>query len=156
MAIPSGPEGIAITLKHMRDFARTAKKNPEIRALAMQITQGLPQKAWGAEIVALHGFVRDKVRYVHDINDVETVHTPEQTLALGGGDCDDKSTLLAALLESIGHPARLVAVGFHGAEYEHVYVETRCGPGWVALETTEPVDAGWSPPGVTVRMIQHI
>lgn len=156
MAIPSGPEGIAITLDKMRDFVRIAKVNPEIRALAMQIIADVPQKAWSQQISELFAFVRDKVRYVHDVNEVETVQSPEATLAMGGGDCDDKATLLAALLESVGHPARLVAVAFTGNEFEHVFTETRYGPGWMALDTTEPVAAGWSPPGVSARMVRNI
>jgi hypothetical protein len=54
--------------------------------------------------------------------------------------------LLAALLESIGHPCRFVAVGYSRRnEFEHVYVETKIGHTWTALETTMDVPMGWAP-----------
>jgi transglutaminase-like putative cysteine protease len=143
----------------MTELARQGRKNPVIRAKAVELTARLPQKHWIAEIAALHRFVRDDVRYVRDVRDVETVHTPEAVLELRSGDCDDKSVLLAALLESIGHPARYVAVGFQPGRYSHVYVQTLVGrkPGkWLGLETTEPVALGWEPRGVVERMIRHI
>ncbi len=59
----------------------------------------------------LHRFVRDNIRYIKDIRDVETVAYPDITLQQGQGDCDDKSVLLASLLESIGHPTPLCCGG---------------------------------------------
>lgn len=124
----------------------------------MQLTNALPQKKWIAEISALHRFVRDQIRYVKDINGVETVHTADAVLRIGSGDCDDKSVLLASLLESIGHPTRFVAVGFQPDHYSHVFVQTRIGknPGkWLSLETTEPVAIGWEPKGIVSRIVKH-
>jgi transglutaminase-like putative cysteine protease len=151
--IPSGKDGIVATLRIMRDMVRQFKKTLPIRTLALQLTNGMAQKAWSQEIAALHAFVRDRIRYVRDITDVETVQTPVVTLQMGAGDCDDKVTLLAALLESIGHPTRFVAVGFRPEDYEHVYLETRLGAGWIPLETTEPVEPGWSPPRVACKIV---
>lgn len=158
--IPSGARGVAATLDVMRKLVRAGKINIEIRGLAASLTSSLAQKNYLGEIKRLHQFVRDNIRYLRDIHGVETVQTPEKTLELGYGDCDDKATLLASLLESIGHPTRFVAVGFRPGVFSHVYVETRVGrnvtpTGWLALETTEPVRVGWSPPGVISRMIRH-
>lgn len=159
MAIPSGAAGVAATLEVMRALAREGRTHPAIRAKAVELVQGLPQKKWIAEIAALHKFVRDRVRYVRDVRDVETVHAADAVLELRSGDCDDKSVLLASLLEAIGHPARFVAVGFEPGRYSHVYVETLVGrsPGkWLPLETTEPVEVGWAPKGVKARMVRHV
>lgn len=143
--IPDGIPGIIVTLREMARLTNTAKKSPQVRELALSLTRDLPPKNWTAEVRALHGFVRDRIRYVQDINGVETVAIPEVTLRLGQGDCDDKSVLLASLLESIGHPARFVAVGFRPGELEHVYVDTKIRDQWIPLETTEPVEAGFLP-----------
>lgn len=153
---PSGSASVPDTLRRMAIDAKRAKVTPDVRLLAQRLTRYLQQKDFVGEVRALHRFVRDEIRYVKDVNLVETLQTPEATLRLGSGDCDDKATLLAALLESIGHPARFVAVGFQPGRLSHVYVETRIGPTWVPAETTEPVNLGWSPPGVVSRLVRHL
>lgn len=102
----------------------------------------------------MHGWVRDQVQYVRDVRGVETLSTPALILAQRQGDCDDKSLLLATLLEAIGHPTRFVAMDF-GRRFSHVSVEVRLGPQWVHLETTEPVPAGWYPRGVRRRLVVY-
>lgn len=144
----------------MRQLARQGRQNPEIRTLAQSLTNHLPGKNWIAEIKVLHKFVRDQIRYLRDINGVETIQTPEQLLRTRSGDCDDQATLLASLLESIGHPARFRAVGFKPGRLEHVYVETQVGRGgrkkWLPLETTENVEIGWRPPRIVETMVRHV
>lgn len=143
----------------MRELTRQGRTNPTIRAKAIELTRGLKQKNWTGEIAALHEFVRDQIRYVKDIRDVETVATPETVLEIGVGDCDDKAVLLASLLESIGHPAMFRAVGFAPGVFSHVYVKTLIGrrPGrWVGLETTEPKPLGWEPPNIRASMKRHV
>jgi transglutaminase-like putative cysteine protease len=99
----------------------------------------------------LHQFVRDNIRYVGDVTNVETVQSPVVTLQMMAGDCDDKATLLCALLESIGHPTKFVAVGITPNQYDHVFCEVCIMGHWIPLETTEPVDMGWSPRPCVIR-----
>lgn len=154
--IPQGESGTRATLRVMRDLVRRYKRHPRIRNTALELTAGLPPKDWLAEVRAVFAFVRDRIRYVRDVRGLETVQTPDATLDLEQGDCDDKSTLLSALLESIGHPTRFVAVGFTpSGQFSHVYVETRVGMSWIALDATMPYEAGWRPPGAKARMIVH-
>ena len=151
-SIPDGPRGTRVTLDYMRAFAREGKTALPVRMLALRLVRHLPQKDWAGQVRVIHAFVRDKIRYVKDVRGVETLQTPEKTLEIGQGDCDDKSTLTAALLESIGHPTRFIAVGFAPGSFSHVLVETKIGSKWVPLETTEPVPVGWFPRGVVTRM----
>lgn len=151
-SIPEGKDGILYTMKLMRSLVKQYKKSLAVRTLAVQIVNPYYQKDWNAEIKALQSFVRDRIRYTRDIRDVETIQTPDVTLRLKSGDCDDKSTLLASLLESIGHPTRFIAIGFQPDQFEHVYVETRIGTKWIPLETTEPVNIGWQPKNIQARM----
>jgi transglutaminase-like putative cysteine protease len=145
--LDDGAKGTRDTLYLMRALARQYALDPNIRHVAASLVQNLPQKDWSGQVRALHAFVRDRIRYLRDIDGVETIQTPDKTLQLAYGDCDDKSTLLATLLKSIGHPSRFIAVGFKAPDqYQHVYVDTLIGTKWVALETTEPVEMGWSPP----------
>lgn len=148
----------------MRQQVKRIKRNPDaltyFRQVADNLTKHLPQKAWIAEIRALHNFVRDEIRYLRDVNGIETVQYPEFVLRNRTGDCDDKATLLATLLEAIGHPARFRAVGFRPGVLEHVLVDTQVGKGrnkkWLPLETTENVDIGWQPPNIRHQMIRHL
>jgi transglutaminase-like putative cysteine protease len=144
-AIPSGIAGIETTLAAMRRFVEEYKTYPEVRELALSLTRGLPQKDFHGEARALFNFVKNSIRYVKDINGVETVQTPLKTLEYGQGDCDDKATVLAALLESLGHETRLYAVGFAPQNISHVLLECNINGEWIALETTEPVEFGWRP-----------
>lgn len=143
----SGPRGTRQTLRLMARLVRDAvRTQPAVRSTAADITAFIPGQAFREEARTLFEFVRDRIRYLGDVNGVETVQAPNVTLDVMHGDCDDKATLLAAMLESIGHPARFVAVGFHNpGEFEHVYVESRIGAEWVPMDTTMPVLMGWSP-----------
>lgn len=154
--IPDGPEGIRITLEVMRRLVREWRTNPEMIALARSIVAGIAEKNFTAEASALQAYVRDSIRYTQDVNEIETVQSPEITLQTGHGDCDDKSVVLATLLEAVGHPARFVAVGFEPDNFEHVYVETLIGREWIPAETTEPVALGWEPEGVVSKMRRHV
>lgn len=146
--IPSGLDGIRATLDHMRVFVDRYKTAKTVRELALQLTRHLPQKDYKAEVNRLFDYVQNHVRYVRDVNGVETVQSPVKTLEYGQGDCDDKSTLLAALLESLGHETRFHAMGFKKRHISHVTLEVKDGPKWVMLDTTEPNVIGWRPPNI--------
>ena len=163
-SLPPGPKGVEATLNIMRTFVRHYKKVAMFRDFAAKIIAHVPQKEFAGEVNALHEWVRDHIRYMRDIRGVETVQTPVATLRLGYGDCDDKATLLAAMLEATGHPSRFVAVGRTAGRFEHVYVETLLGRKgrrhsgqmrWVALDTTEPQPMGWRPDNIAQTMRVH-
>jgi transglutaminase-like putative cysteine protease len=153
--IPAGRDGVIATLRHMRDFARASLKTSDqtVRRVANEIfrIRGVAPRKWLREVAALHEFVRDSIRYVKDPEGIELVQTPEATLTLRYGDCDDKSTLLAALLLATGHPCRFVAVGFNGNSFSHVLVEAKSGDKWIPAETIIQKPLGWFPPGVTSK-----
>lgn len=156
-ALPAGDAAVAATLAHMARYVNAAKRDYRFVALARSIVAGLRQKDYRGEAARIHAFVRDRIRYVRDIRGIETLQTPEKTLEIGQGDCDDKSTLLATLLEVIGHPTRFVAVGIApSTRISHVYVETRLGNRWVPAETTEPWPFGKGPSNISIRKVYHL
>jgi transglutaminase-like putative cysteine protease len=125
----------------------------EIRSLALDLAgrgygtaRGLAQKDFTGEARRLFTFVRDQIRYVRDIDGVETLHAADWVLKLRAGDCDDKAILLAALLLSIGHTVRFKAVAFDPGEFTHVWSQTCLGGRWVDMEPTELVAFGQSVP----------
>ena len=147
------------TLRLMCKLVRQFKTDTGIRTLAQQLTRDLQSKAFSDELRVLQNFARDRIRYVRDVRDVETVQTPVRTLEIGSGDCDDKAVLLAALLESIGFRTRFQAVGLSGQEYSHVLAEgyDPIKRSWVPLECIVPgAEPGWFPQGVTRSMFAHV
>lgn len=161
--IANGREGIKATLKLMVVIARRTRATLPIRTLAQQLVQGCAENDTRCEAATLQAFVRDSIRYVRDVRDVETIQFPEQTLQLKSGDCDDKALLLAALLESIGFHTRFCAVGVNGGDYSHVLTQVMIpGSGWVSAEVipidgrTEKAPFGWFPPNATCFTLAHV
>lgn len=137
----------------MKRLARDGSRSMTIRNLAVDITTrgygtaaGLRQKDFLGEARRLSDWVRDRIRYVGDIEDVETIADPVSILKIGAGDCDDKATLLAALLLSIGHTPRFVALAQTPGQFNHVWVQDLLDGRWIDLETTEPLPFGKSVP----------
>lgn len=152
--IPSGRAGTKKTLELMSGLVKEGKKNLSVRQTALSLTESLFQKDVLSEIKEIYKFVRDRIRYIKDIRGIETLHSPDRILQLKQGDCDDKSILLCALLETIGIATRFVAVGRDPEKFQHVYVEAKLNSLWLPLETTEPVGIGWQPV-LGFRMVKH-
>lgn len=156
-SIPSGKPGIIETMKAMRAAVRASKTDYFIRQTAAQIVSQVTAKDWFGEASALYEWVRDNIRYTLDPVDVELLHAPAQVLSQRAGDCDDFSILLAALLQSLGHPAAFKAVGFEPGELSHVYVLTLIGNRWWAADATESGKTfGWEPPGIQSSYVKNI
>lgn len=159
--IPDGPEGTRITLRYMRSFVREGKKHLPVIMVAREIlrdariSQG-NSKEWSAEIRAVFEFVRTQISYVKDVFDVETLQSPEATLFLGTGDCDDKCTLAACLLATLGHPTRFVALRFNpNVEFSHVILETRLGSRWIKMDCTLDYPLGFAPTGDEAMVVHN-
>lgn len=141
----------------MAKLVKQFRRDPATHYIAAAATSHLTNKDFRGEAEALLEYVRANVRYLQDPNEVELVQQPLKTLEFGVGDCDDMATLLATLLESIGHPARFAAVAMEEpGVFDHVLVQTRIGNQWVPLDATEDVPLGWEPPGIISYMIQFI
>lgn len=153
-SLPSGAAGTRTTLQLMRDLVHQYKSDSAVRGLALELVRPLPPKDRINEIRVLFEYVRDNIRYVHDIAGIETLQTPPATIELEAGDCDDKSTLLAALLASIGYRSRFVAVGYRGpGDYQHVYVEADHDGRWIPMDATMARPFGWRPRDAVAHMV---
>lgn len=88
---------------------------------------------------ALYYFVRDRIKYVSDPAK-QYVQLPSETLISGGGDCEDKAILLAALEEAIGNDADIGLTQSHAftrvqlpealwrykSDEDYVYLDSTC------------------------------
>lgn len=159
--IPDGRAGIKATLKIMVMVVRRTRATLPVRILAQQLVQACPVNDRRCEASTLQAWVRDSIRYLPDVRDVETIQFPEQTLQLRSGDCDDMALLLSAMLESIGFTTRFCAVGMNGAGYSHVMTQVLVpGTGWMSAEVipigAEKAPFGWFPPNATCFTLAHV
>jgi len=156
-SIPNGQAGSIATMRAMRQMVLDAVRDPnqKIRESALAILRGV-STSFTDQARAIQQWVQSNIEYRRDPPDVELVQTPQVTLQLRAGDCDDQATLIAALLQSTGHPSQFIAVGMSGAPLSHVLTQTLIGTKWVAVETIEPKALGWMPPGITSYYIVKV
>lgn len=151
-----GQQGTAQTLALIAEAARSAARDPAIRALAQGIVANAPEKDWQAEAEAVQEWVADNIRYGRDTVRHEVIQTARLTLARAAGDCDDQTILVAALLASIGHSVRATAIGRSPGKFEHVFCEVVIGRRWLSVETTEDWPIGYRLPGIVSVMSRVI
>lgn len=149
-SIPGGDAGTRRTLKAMRQLARVSAYDPQVRRVALDITNGIAGKNSLGQIAALDAWLRRMVRFTRDPRGAELLIDPRtmirEVLTVGGPlrlDCDDAATLSASLGLSIGLRARFVVVAFLSptAPYAHVWTELSApsGPGvgvWKDVDVT--------------------
>lgn len=158
--IPSGYRGTLHTVRHITDLIKEGAKDFTVRQTAIGILRhrAVKPKDYAGEIKALFEWVQQNIRYTKDTYRIEVLHSPRRMLELRAGDCDDMTILLGALLESIGHPVRLVLTGPDGLRpelFSHIYLEVLLRGGWIALDATMPHPMGWAP-RTPIRKVVHL
>jgi transglutaminase-like putative cysteine protease len=114
-------------VKFLRQLVNTYANRLPIRELAVQICRdaGVPSKNQVRQAKAIAEWVGDRIYYVNERR--ETFQTPIRTLKSGLGDCDDTTSLIGALCESIAIPVELVAIGVNsGRQLTHIYPRAIC------------------------------
>lgn len=168
--VPNGDAGVRETLNIMVEITLAYRASPSVRTWAQELATQCANRDRLCQVEMLQGWVRDAIRYLPDVRDVETIQTPDYTLAMGSGDCDDQSVLLAAGLESIGFETRFAAQAIGSREFSHVSSQVHLGRGWMNLETIlptlpqawgdwpagAPMPAGWWPPNVVRVMLARV
>lgn len=143
-----GMPGIHQTLSIMRRFARAGSSDPAVRHVAAETVRYVPAGDRRSEAWMVGEWVRHNIRFVRDPIGTETVSTPAEVLRVGYGDCDDASTLIAAMLRAIGIRAKFVAIGPDARGLpQHVYTVALTSPP-IALDTAPGLMIGQQWPGV--------
>lgn len=82
-----------------------------------------PPKDQVRQALAIAGWVQDNITYVAE--EPEVFQTPTLTVAQGYGDCDDMTTLIASMCQSIGIDNELVGMewpdNFGKRYYQHIF-----------------------------------
>lgn len=127
---PNGPaslvdfKDIDEELRYLRRLITLYRGNPTIRNLAVQIIQDTqaPSRDKKAQALAIGEWVQQNIYYVHELP--ERFQDPTETLRLKAGDCDDMTTLIGSLLESIGISSVMVCMKVNGL-WSHIYPAAR-------------------------------
>lgn len=107
-------------LRYLRSLVTEWRGQPQIRNLAVQIVQdsGAEMRDKKAQALAIASWVQGEIYYIHELP--ERFQTPAETLRIKAGDCDDSTTLVCSLLESVGIPSQLVCMQINGA-WSHIF-----------------------------------
>ena len=142
-----------LTVSAIIQLIKSSKHELLVRQKTEQILSGIPERNWKAEINQIYGYVKTNIRYMQDIDNVETVKTPrkmiEEIINRGQsfGDCDDHTLLLGALLVNAGYQIQIsiiVSTWNTTNDYNHIYllVNIPMTSQWLALDATaksEPI-----------------
>lgn len=155
--IPDGLKGTEATLKVMKQLVLSpwGARNPRVVMLANQIRDHVASKDYVGEADAIFNWVKSNVAYKLDPAGLEWVQTPLYTMGRRAGDCDDHSTMIAALAMASGHRAAFRTVrGDPGdpTRFSHVYavigVVRKGQTEWYSADSTQAESyLGWDPPG---------
>jgi len=136
-----------------------------VRSVAISVTTG------GDPIPRLYEFVKNNVKFIEDADmargrtrdpeNTEQLTNPEWAMyAYTRGmpvseDCDGHATIVAALAQSIGVPARIAIVDYDfDGDYDHAFAQLWSDElGWVNVDTTSDYPLGWI---YTVREITYV
>lgn len=160
--IPYGNSGIMVSADNLVRIIKQCRTNPELRFLAEDIVQHCKNKDYKCEINSIYNWVRKNIRFTRDPYRVEMLRDPLVNIERGNGDCDDHTIILNSLLQSIGHPTRVVLVASrkkHPDIFNHVFtevaVDTTEGRKWIPLDTTVSyAKVGWIPPGFRYKRLE--
>lgn len=144
--IRTGNAGNRETLRAMSSLASRASVSPVVIEAAQNAVRGTRERDDALDFEAVLTDVRRRMRYTHDPLDAEVVKDPVYVVARTSDpeaspepmDCDDASTLTAAMLGALGYATRFATVAAdptRPTEWSHVYVHARRNDGrWVALD----------------------
>lgn len=111
-------------IRFLRNLINRFRVIPLIRNLAVQIVleSGCQQKDKRCQALAIGTWVQDHIYYIHELP--ERFQYPDETLRLKAGDCDDFTTLIGSLLESIGISCQMVVMKIDG-NWAHIFPAAR-------------------------------
>lgn len=140
----------------LQDLTHKSVKDPEMRKLALQITQGCQARDGECEARAIYNWVKANVRYTGDVGPhklgrngpvegIDLFQTAARTADFRGGDCDDHSILncTLALHNGLACKYRVTSPSNSSREdYTHIYAMVGLPKNhpkkWIAMDTTLP------------------
>lgn len=128
-------------------------QDPEMRALALRITKGCPERDGLCEAQAVYSFVKQNVRYTGDVapirwsdgkvEGVDLFQSAKRTIEIGGEDCDGHAIVNSTLLALNGiTPILRVVRTRSDKDWSHIFagalLPKGTGSKFVSMDTTLP------------------
>jgi len=88
-------------------------ENVTLRTYANAMIRECPPNDKEAQVNAIYRYVVENYNYVSDPRQSEFIQSPQETMQIKGGDCEDLAILLNSLLENIGIKTYLVLTDTH-------------------------------------------
>jgi len=101
------------THRYQRYLDAIVPASDALRALAYGKVKDCPAGDRTCVLTELYRFVQQEIGYLADPVAREHIQSPQATLDIGAGDCEDLSILLASLLDNVGIPNYLVFTEDH-------------------------------------------
>lgn len=113
----------AARLAKLREIVSQYGRDPRIRAKAVEIVRlgGAGQRDYQAQAAALLAWVQEHIYYVNEPGEI--LQSPDYTMKVAHGDCDDMAILLASFCESLALPWRFALSGMAPGKQKVRYVE---------------------------------
>ena len=137
-----------------------------VRDLALQITRKIVKNSrtghpdmrnFDALAKAIHDWIVRNIVYTRDNHGIERLQTPDATILLKSGDCDDMVTLGGSLLESLGVPTRIKLIGQQVGSFTHIYLEYQNQYGeWKSFDPTLALYPGFKFPTSTIKAEKQV
>ncbi|MCM1986221.1 transglutaminase-like domain-containing protein [Methanococcoides seepicolus] len=108
-------------------------RNEDVRAVAASGIAMYPGEYNVYQLCALFDYVKNDIKYMSDPRGNDYWATPNETLKVKAGDCDDSAILLSSLIEAIGGTSRLYITD------THVFATAYIGKGEEASKITDAV-----------------
>lgn len=139
--------------------ADRVQPGPEVKAKAAALTKGLTTD--DAKIRAIYTFVSEQFHYIGIAFGIGRYqpHTASEVLSNQYGDCKDKHTLLASLLQAVGITAFPALINSSHStdmdvpsplQFDHVISAVPQGDGYLWLDTTAEI----APPGMLIPVLR--
>lgn len=153
-------------VRHVINTIQKGRKDPRVRAFAVKAVSQkcgrgwcVPERDWWGEVRQVFEAIRQNVRYVRDIHQIDTFQSPKRTLEFGGGDCDDYSITLGSALQSIGYPIKVRIVQTRdSSDYNHIFLLVGLPPRgpntWYSLDASMDKAPGWHPPRSMLKKVK--
>lgn len=142
-----GEAGTDQTVRAINALVRQDLRRPFLRIAAIQILDRADAGRSNYDrAAAFFSWIKNNVRFVPDPDDIETVQSPEATLKIRAGDCDDMAGLMAGLCAAVGVPYRFKVIGNDRGRFSHIYAEIENAGRWVPADPTKNFAFGEAPP----------
>lgn len=113
-------EGLESKLKIIGNLIKRGSENIIIRNKVIDIIGNYNIQST-EQLKKIYDFLFYNIKYVSDINNVETLYSAEKVLMLGYGDCDDKVILGGAMLRTIGYHI-FITIASLNIDWTHIFL----------------------------------